>query len=220
MTSNEVSLTPVFTLVLWLACLAVGGLGMWLPYPRPHAAATPPPLQAQIVNIQVTREYLPPPVNRSSPPVADISRVQPPPRPEAIVTPPPPPLAALAAPSPAIAFAQSVKGPAQTVEPKQAVPVVPVQAPPAVEQLKYGQGEGQQPAPEYPREAALAGQQGAVVIVFNVSEDGSVTTARATSPCPWPLLNQAALRAVRETWRFRAGPVRSYQVSIVFQLTE
>jgi len=53
---------------------------------------------------------------------------------------------------------------------------------------------------------------------MTVAEDGRVTQAEAVSPCPWPVLNSAAVRAVRTTWRFRRGPVRVYEVSIQFQI--
>ena len=77
-----------------------------------------------------------------------------------------------------------------------------------------------QPAPEYPIESQLAGQHGVVVVRFTVDQDGNVTTAQAIQPCPWPLLNQSAVRAVRETWHFRPGPVRAYEVSIQFVLRQ
>jgi TonB family protein len=95
---------------------------------------------------------------------------------------------------------------------------VPSDQPAKPQRIIYGQGEGRQPAPDYPREAAMAHQQGNVIVRFVVGEDGRVQSAQAVVPCPYPLLNQSAVRAVRETWRFRAGPVRNYEVTIVFQL--
>ena len=86
--------------------------------------------------------------------------------------------------------------------------------------LTFGVGEGRQPPPEYPREAVLAQQEGTVVVVFTVGTNGRVTDAVATSPSPWEILNQAALRKIRQTWRFSQGPVRSYQVTIQFQLKD
>lgn len=86
--------------------------------------------------------------------------------------------------------------------------------------LTLGQGEGRQPAPEYPRQAARQRQQGTVVVQFTVGEDGRVQVAEAVTPSPWPLLNAAAVRTVRERWRFRAGPARLYQVAIRFELTQ
>jgi protein TonB len=124
--------------------------------------------------------------------------------------PPPPAPPVIAAPNPAIAFAEPVDAPVHAVEaPASQQSVI---------RLTYGQGEGQQPPPEYPPEAVRAGQEGTVVVRMTVAEDGRVTEAQAISPCPWPVLNSAAVRAVRSTWRFGKGPVRSYEVSIQFQL--
>jgi TonB family protein len=87
-----------------------------------------------------------------------------------------------------------------------------------VQPLTFGQGEGRQPAPEYPRRAMQEGQEGLVGVRFTVGENGRVLTAEPIAPAPWPLLNEAALRAVRERWRFRPGPPRSYEVAIRFEL--
>ena len=148
------------------------------------------------------------------------------------VPPDAPPLIDLAKPSPAIAFALPTTGPAQIVsDPKSAVPTKPTTATtapasavpnivPAVHRLVYGQGEGRQPAPEYPREAVLARQQGTVIVRFTVDEAGRVVSAAVAEPCPFAILNQAAVRAVSESWRFSPGPARSYEVSIEFQLKQ
>jgi TonB family protein len=55
-----------------------------------------------------------------------------------------------------------------------------------------------------------------VVVRMTVDEDGRVTDAEAVAPSRWPLLNSAAVRAIRTTWRFRKGPARIYEVSIEF----
>ena len=86
--------------------------------------------------------------------------------------------------------------------------------------LIYGQGEGKQPAPEYPLRAIREGQEGTVVVRLAVTESGSVTSAEAFTPSPWPLLNEAAVRVVRDRWHFRSGPPRLYDVAIRFQLSK
>jgi protein TonB len=136
-----------------------------------------------------------------------------------------PPLAAVANLLPAPSFALPVEGPHQTVDAKAAVPVQASQAvapPPAnvPQQLTYGQGEGKQPAPEYPAEAARAGEEGTVIVRFTVDANGRVAAAEASTPSEWPVLNHAAVRAVRDTWRFPSGPPRNYEVSIQFQLVQ
>ena len=128
---------------------------------------------------------------------------------------------AVAQPSPAIAFAVPVAGPIRLVPLSQAAysrPTPPVWQAPRVQTLTFGQGEGRQPAPEYPRRALQERQQGVVVIRFVVGENGQVSSAETTQPCAWPALNEAALRTVRERWQFPSGDLRIYEIAIRFQL--
>jgi protein TonB len=76
---------------------------------------------------------------------------------------------------------------------------------------------GKMPAPVYPAAARRAGQSGTVIVEFTVDTSGLVITAQAVKPCPWPLLNEAAVRTVRR-WKFPAGSVMKIQRPIVFQL--
>ena len=89
---------------------------------------------------------------------------------------------------------------------------------PVVSRLTFGEGEGRQPPPDYPRDAVLAHQEGTVTLRFTVGEDGRVASVEVISASRWPLLNQAASRAVRDTWRFNPGPKRIYEVPIEFEL--
>ena len=57
-----------------------------------------------------------------------------------------------------------------------------------------------------------------VTVRFSVGENGRVLEAEAVTPAPWPLLNEAALRVIKERWRFRPGPARLYEVAIRFEL--
>lgn len=213
----------VFTLVLWLGCLLVGGLGFVLPYARPRPPAPPEePVVAQQLQVELAQETVPPPDGEPPPPDPQA----PAPPPDALA---PPPIAqpiAVAQPSPVIAFALPVAGPTRVVEANRAEyarrPVANTNsappARPAAQPLSFGLGEGKQPEPEYPRAAVRQGQEGTVVVRLTVGEDGKVLTAEAAVPSPWPLLNEAALRAVRERWHFRSGPERAYEVSIRFKV--
>jgi TonB family protein len=64
----------------------------------------------------------------------------------------------------------------------------------------------------------IAGQEGSVTVQFTVDEAGRVTSVATTSASRWPLLNQAALRVIRQKWHFAPGVERSYEVVIQFQL--
>ena len=153
---------PIVTSIAWVGCVAVGLIGFTLPYTRPvPPPEAPPPVMAEILNVELTHEPLPapdiaPPAHASlePPPLSDPVT----PLPEA------PPLLAVAEPS-AVAFALPVEGPATIVEPAQASYVQPVETPvekpapvPPVQTLTYGRGEGRQPAPDYPRVSVREGQ--------------------------------------------------------------
>lgn len=75
---------------------------------------------------------------------------------------------------------------------------------------------GSMPA-AYPPEARRRGQEGTVMIEFTISESGRVTGASVLKASPWPLLNAAALQAVRG-WKFPPGEAVRMQRPIVYQL--
>ncbi len=242
---TEVSLASTITLVVWAVCLAVGVAQWRLRYslPRPSAKALPP-VEAKIMNVSIAKT----PVAVSSGDVAVAPPALP--EPEPAKPPPPavipsaPDLVAVAVPSPTIAFEQPVEGTTRPVAAREAVPIAPLSpkepsthpagpmlsttrpSGPAtaqgnpVQRLVYGEGLGDQPAPEYPREAILLHQEGVVIIRFTVGEDGRVKSAEVVSPCPYAILNQAALRKIRDDWRYPAGPVRYFEVPMEFQLRE
>lgn len=214
----------MFTLVLWLVCLAVGALGFLLRYERPRAPAPPdPPILAQQLQVELTRNLLPPDAGAVPP-----EPLAPPPPPDRLVQPIIVQPIVVAQPGPAIAFPLPVEAPAGVVEANRADYIVPpvTSAPPqsvaslsTAEPLAFGQGEGKQPAPGYPPAARRQGQEGTVLVRLTVGEDGRVRAAEAVRPSPWPLLNEAAVRTVRERWRFRTGPMRVYEVTIRFEIT-
>jgi protein TonB len=219
-TEGAEHLVPLTTLVLWLGCVVVGVAGLVLHYPLPELLAkapAPAPVQAVNVNIslsQASASAAPPaaglaPPAESTPPPAQSAPPPPTPEPPAALS--APPLENLAVPIAAPAFAVPVKPrpqPAPAAPPRPSGP----------QRIVFGQGEGLQPAPLYPREAVIDRIQGTVVIRFTVRTDGSVQNPQISQPCSSALLNQAALRAVRETWHFPSGPVRQYEVAIQFEL--
>lgn len=211
--------TPVFTLVLWLGCSTVAALGFAMPYVRPLAAKPPPePTQVEMLNIELSNDLLP----DLEPPPANALATPPPP--EALVQPQLVQAIAAAIPSANLAFPLPVAAPVRVVEAAQAGyarsenPQPAVAGVPQVQPLVYGRGAGKQPAPEYPLAAEQAGQEGTVSVRFVVAENGRVTAAEAVAPSPWPMLNEAALRTIRNRWRFPAGQLRAYEVAIRFVL--
>jgi len=207
-------LLPIATMVLWCGCLAVGLVGIVLSGHRSKGPAPPVLVETELLNAE------------AGGPQAAVAAAARNPPPESAATPPDVP--ALAMP----AFVQPQEQPKEKPMPRQVVaaskPAMaaaatkPAAAPvanrgaPGMTYLTYGEGEGDQPAPEEPEEAVLDGEDGTVVVRMTVDEDGRVIEAHAVSTCRWPLLNSAAVHAIRSTWRFRSGPVRIYEVAIEF----
>jgi protein TonB len=219
--NSDLSLVAVSTLVLWLGCAGVGVMGIALPYPHPQPVKiAPPPVHFEQLRVELTDAPLPQPGLSALPP--DLAA---PPPPLLLAQPNVPQPIAVAELSPAVAFAVPIEGPVRIVDAAHAgvtrstVSAVAVAGPSApVQSLVFGQGEGRQPAPTYPPHASQLGQEGMVAVRFSVDETGRVSAAEAAQPCPWVLLNEAAVRTVRERWRFAAGALRNYEVAIHFRL--
>lgn len=221
--TNKVSFLQVFTLTLWLVAAVISVVGILVPYGRPVPSKKQDvAIVTQKIEVQLTSDPLP------TPP-ADVPKLSEPPP---LATPAQPNLSPVSATPVAdpsvVAFAMPVPGPVTIVQAKQAAyvaPVAPVEnvtsapAPVTPTVLVYGQGEGRQPAPEYPFRARRDGQEGVVKIRFAVGESGKVASAEIASASPWSLLNQSAVKTVRERWQFQPGPMRLYEVAIRFELS-
>jgi TonB family protein len=215
---SPVSMLAVFTASLWLVFAAAGVTGLRIRYPGAMLVSKArPPVTVERLNVNVVK---------SEPrglPKTEITQNREVPQPQPLAASPMPSLLPVADSKLDIPFPLAVKGPSRLTEASKAVPA-PVQATPAaaktssVEHLTFGEGEGDQPAPEYPREAKLAHEEGNVIVQMTIGENGDVTDATVTSPCPWPILNQAALRAVRDTWHFARGNLRYKDIEFVFEL--
>jgi protein TonB len=218
-------LLEVLTLVLWVGCLAVGVLGLVLPYPQlrrtPSSPAAPP---TQLVEVEVKVA----PAPRRIAEVKALSALSLAPAPVAaqLAIPAATPLKLVAEPVPPIAFPLPVDSRQQTVDVEATAPAHspgPGSSAPTIPQVRslvLGQGEGNQPRPEYPPTAIRSGQEGTVRIGLSVDRAGRVVSAEVVTPSPWPLLNEAALRTVRRVWRFAPGDLRRYEVSIAFQIAK
>jgi protein TonB len=211
--AEDTSLVGALTFVTWIVCLAVGLLGFALHYSRPRPFVKPfEPVKMEKLFVQLAKQPATPVENMRLPGNAGPS----PAAPSDEMAPPPIPVAE---PSPAVAFAVPVEGATRVVPFNQAAYGRPAKPSPAVQELTFGVGEGQQPAPEYPALALAQHEEGSVVVRFVVGESGLVTSAEAVKPCPWPLLNEAAVRTIRHLWRFDTGTVREYEITIRFQIT-
>lgn len=71
--------------------------------------------------------------------------------------------------------------------------------------------------PDYPAQARRLGWQGITEVAVEVGADGTVLTTTIAKSSGYPVLDRAALRAVR-TWRFRGGAGRT-KVTVEFRLT-
>lgn len=65
--------------------------------------------------------------------------------------------------------------------------------------------------PDYPKAAILRGWTGTVVLRVRIDEFGRVTDVEVVSPCRYPALNRAAVRAA-ETWVFE--PARRGELAV------
>jgi TonB family protein len=214
--------TILVTLVLWVTCLGTGLLGLAVAYPRPSPGTVDSsPMQALQMEATLVME----PDDPLEPALTSAEPGSPPP----LMAPPAPPARVtpvdVAEPIEWLAFAVPVEGPVRVVEPAQAkiTPLAAVTAdasaaPWAVQPLILGQGEGDQPRPEYPLRARRERQEGRVDVRLRVDPRGRVVQAELSSASPWPLLNEAALRTISHRWRFPQGSLRDYEVAIIFQL--
>lgn len=199
------TLLPVTTLVVWLGCLVVGGLGIALPYQHPQAVKTTEVTQAELLNVDLANDL---PAETQMASAATAVSTLPAPSPIS-------PLLTVAAPAFALPVALTVNQAIVSQTNNFASTAAP-----SVQPLTFGVGDGRQPAPVYPREAVRAGQEGKVAVRFCVAESGRVVTAEAAKPSPWPLLNDEAVRTVRKRWHFHQGPPRVYEVTIRFELNK
>ncbi len=206
--THIVGLIPVITFVLWTGCLAVGGLGYVLHYAHPQSLISTTRVVAKKITVELD----------DSPPLVATGPTHPS---EKLTAPPPAPRIAVAEPSAALAFPLPVSGLVNISDADQASAsgrIDTAEKNTAIQPLVFGQDAGRQPAPPYPSAAIRQGQEGIVTVRLNVGEDGRVTTAETSIASSWPLLNEAAIRTVRERWRFGPGAIRTYEVAIRFTL--
>jgi TonB family protein len=221
------------TFTIWLVFAAVGIVGAIL-RSKPVHSGSPAIVKQLTIDVATAAPDVPASADLAQPPPSSPPDPQPamppaPPTPPTVV--PPAPDIAMAIPMP-IAARPAAPAPPAPPQPIAPAPVRPAHAAPSVSaaptallgpatvrHLALGQGEGQyiKQNLEYPDEAHLAGEEGVVGIQFTQDADGHVTEAHIIKPSQWPILNQAALRAVRKTV-FPPGYPSQNDVTIGFKL--
>ncbi|ODU23621.1 MAG: hypothetical protein ABS95_03400 [Verrucomicrobia bacterium SCN 57-15] len=227
---DRVAWAPVVTFVIWGTCAVIGLAGFVYPYARPTPPPRDTPIQAELINVQLN------PVSRVESPRPQLasatvqSVAAPAPAPKVATTIPEAPRLISVADPAKVAFAVPVQPVQRVVTSTESTATVADSNPSAeaaatagstdgvARQLTFGEGEGRQPAPEYPYRARKEGQEGIVRVRFTVGQNGRVLEAAPIARSPWRLLNEAALRVIRERWQFSQGETRVYEVSIRFEM--
>ena len=161
-----------------------------LPLPPLVPPVVPPPSAAPRT-VQPKVPLVPPPIPVAPVPIVKVER----PLPRLLVH---TAVSAAPVPVPSVAAVQS-GGPASNGIGSRAAGVVqdtPVLTPPDAAAFSRDNA-----APVYPESARRRRQQGVVVISVSVSADGQVTALRVRDSSGFPVLDEAALEAVRH-WRF------------------
>lgn len=137
----------------------------------------------------------------------------------------PPPPALQAAPPLELPPPQEVVGPPakKTENPKRPTPAQPSKEKPAPtgdwrqtvrQHIKHLEAAGL----FYPREAIVRGEQGEVLVLMVLDESGKVTAARVEEGSGHPLLDEAALRAIRSLSSLPADAPRQVILPVRFRL--
>ena len=123
--------------------------------------------------------------------------------------------------SPAVAFAVPVQGAVSIAsEARYATPPAPVvqAAPKATKFDPNTAGGGGFPPPQYPSLAVRNRYQGTATIQIFVEPSGEITSVKLFKTSGFPLLDDAALRVVKEKWRFPPGEARNLLWDCTFEL--
>lgn len=159
------------------------------------------------------------------PPAAAPRKPPPPPRLQASLQ-PPPPLPAV----PELKLEQPAAAPPPHSRPAAAQPVAPRPPQPAptprpanrpstwTEAVRQHLQELQKRGQFYPQEAIARGQQGEVLVLLLLDENGQVGAARVEQGSGYPLLDAAALQAVRSLSALPADAPRQTLLPVRFKL--
>ncbi len=183
----------------------------------------PPPLPARRLALAIAASLLAHGL-LLLPPAAAPRQPPPQPRLQASLQPPPPAVPELKLEQPAAAL------PPQRSRPAPAQPVAPRPPQPAptpsranrpttwTEAVRQHLQELQKRGQFYPQEAIARGQQGEVLVLLLLDENGQVGAARVEQGSGYPLLDAAALQAVRSLSALPADAPRQTLLPVRFKL--
>ena len=77
---------------------------------------------------------------------------------------------------------------------------------------------GSYPDPAYPGYAQRNRYEGTAIIEFTVDSSGAVTSAKVQKTSGYEILDDAALKVVKERWRFPPGSMRYYWKPFEFRM--
>jgi len=122
----------------------------------------------------------------------------------------------------AVKFAVPVSGPVILAPARFAsAPPPQVKVPPAAPTrfVPTGKEAGTYPWPrEYPRQALQQRQEGTVMLLVSVAEDGAPGSVTVKDSSGYTVLDRFAAEWVRDNWKWPAGQLRRYYVPFKFRL--
>jgi len=122
--------------------------------------------------------------------------------------------------SPSVAFAVPVQGAVAVAEARYAsAPPANLAAPPRPTKFDPNAAQGGiYPDPPYPGIAVRNNYQGSVTVELAVDASGAVVSAKVAKSSGFPVLDEAAVKTVKERWHFPPGPPRLHTWDCKFQL--
>ncbi len=124
----------------------------------------------------------------------------------------------------AVAFAVPVSGPViMAASARFAAPPPPKPKAPPAQPTRFvptGKEAGNYPWPtgrDYPAQALRQRQEGTVMLLVQVGEDGAPASVEVKDSSGYPILDRFALQWLKAKWQWPAGPARSYYVPFVFR---
>ena len=163
---------------------------------------------------------LPPPEEQPKPQAIVQDDDTPPPTDAPVESVPVVPVVAVAE-TPGVAFPVRVVGAVAITDQAQLIQQAPIKEPPPQTPKIFDPNAtdgGIYPEPRYPAAAERNRYQGTVVIEFTVDAAGTVTSVKVQKTSGFSVLDDAAMKVIKERWKFPPGAVRYYYKPFEFTL--